>query len=505
MTAETTSFSIHLADEAETIRLGEELALVVKPGDAVALIGDLGAGKSTLARALIRAIADDAELEVPSPTFTIVQSYALRFPVAHLDLYRLSDVSELDELGMDEMLSEGVCLIEWPKMAADVLPKNSTIILRLTHEGNGRLATIEASQRQIARLQRVLAIRAFLEKNGKANVSRRYFSGDAAYRTYELLREASHQYLLMDWQPQPHGPVLQDGKSYAEIVHLAQTVEPFVAIDLYLQGEGFTAPEILAQDMEQGILLLEDMGRDGVLDAAGQPVEERYIQSAACLAALHEKPAPEKISLPNGMQHQVPPFDADAMKIEASLLVDWYLPHIQGGKPADEAQRQAFFAVWDELIAKLSDVETGLLLRDFHSPNIIWQNDKSSIQQVGIIDFQDAMIGPTAYDLASLVQDARVTISPDLQAKMMMRYLDIRRSNPNFDEKTFLKAFAIMSAQRNCKLVGIWVRLMKRDGKPGYMKHMPRTFTYLRDALAHPELEPLADWFVQAGIDLNSQ
>jgi len=505
MSDETLSLSLFLADEADTIRLGEELALAVKPGDAIALVGDLGAGKSTLARALIRAIADDAELEVPSPTFTIVQSYALRFPVAHLDLYRLSDVSELDELGIDEMLSDGVCLIEWPEMASEVLPKASTILLRLTHEGEGRRAVIEASRRHIERLERVFAIRRFLERNGKASATRRYFSGDAAYRTYELVRDEDRQYLLMDWQPQPPGPALHNGKSYSEIVHLARTVEPFVALDLHLQSEGFSPPEILAQDMDEGILLLNDMGRAGVLDAAGAPIEERYIESAACLAALHEKPMPGTIGLPDGADYEIPRFDADAMKIETSLLLDWYLPSINNGKPTEDAKRADFFAVWDQLIAKLADVETGLVLRDFHSPNIIWQQNKPAPQRVGIIDFQDAMIGPTAYDLASLVQDARVTIPPDLQARMMERYLDIRRKNPAFDEKVFLKAFAIMAAQRNCKLVGAWVRLLKRDGKPGYMKHMPRTFTYMRAALEHPELSPLRDWFARAGIDLNSQ
>ncbi|WP_113267538.1 tRNA (adenosine(37)-N6)-threonylcarbamoyltransferase complex ATPase subunit type 1 TsaE [Agrobacterium cavarae] len=505
MSDETLSLSLFLANEAETVRLGEELALAVKPGDAIALVGDLGAGKSTLARAMIRAIADDAELEVPSPTFTIVQSYALRFPVAHLDLYRLSDVSELDELGIDEMLSDGVCLIEWPEMASDVLPKASTILMHLTHEGDGRRAVIEASRRHIERLERVFAIRRFLERNGKASATRRYFSGDAAYRTYELVRDDDSQYLLMDWQPQPPGPALHNGKSYSEIVHLARTVEPFVALDLHLRSEGFALPEILARDMDEGILLLSDMGRACVLDANGAPIDERYIESAACLAALHEKPIPATIGLPDGGRYQVPRFDADAMKIETSLLLDWYLPHMHDGKPIDDAKRQDFFAVWDQLIAKLADVETGLVLRDFHSPNIIWQQDKPAPQQVGIIDFQDAMIGPTAYDLASLVQDARVTIPPELQARMMERYFDIRRKNPAFDEEVFLKAFAIMAAQRNCKLVGAWVRLLKRDGKPGYMKHMPRTFTYMRAALEHPELSPLRDWFARAGIDLNSQ
>ncbi|GAK71519.1 hypothetical protein RRU01S_17_01190 [Agrobacterium rubi TR3 = NBRC 13261] len=496
--------SIVLANEAETIRLGEELALTVKPGVCIALIGDLGAGKSTLARALIRAIAGDDQLEVPSPTFTIVQSYDLRFPVAHLDLYRLSHVSELDELGIDEILSDGVCLIEWPEMAASELPEGSTITLRLTHQGDGRVATIDAPPTQRARLERVLAIRDFLEKNGKANASRRYFSGDAAYRTYELISDDNSQALLMDWQPPPRGPVIQDGKTYAEIVHLAREVKPFVAIQGFLAENGFTVPHILAQDLESGILLLEDIGRDGVLDDDGAPIEERYFESVACLAALHETPTPGNIALANGEVYEISPFDPDAMKIETSLLLDWYLPHIRGAE-IDDSEKQSFFAVWDQLIEKIDDAENGLLLRDFHSPNIIWQAEKTGIDRVGIIDFQDAMIGPKAYDLASIIQDARVTISPDMQARLMAHYLEIRRKNPDFDEASFLKAFAIMAAQRNCKLVGIWVRLMKRDGKPHYMKHMPRTFAYLRSALDHPDLGILRDWFERAGIDIHKE
>ncbi|KXG85555.1 tRNA (adenosine(37)-N6)-threonylcarbamoyltransferase complex ATPase subunit type 1 TsaE [Agrobacterium bohemicum] len=496
--------SIFLADEAETIRLGEELALTVQPGDCIALIGDLGAGKSTLARALIRAIAGDQYLEVPSPTFTIVQSYDLRFPVAHLDLYRLSDASELDELGIDEMLTDGVCLIEWPEMAANVLPNDSTITLRLTHQSEGRVATIDAPPRQRARFERVLAIRDFLDQNGKQNASRQYFSGDAAYRTYELVSDIKGQSLLMDWQPPPKGPVIKDGKTYAEIVHLAREVTPFVAIDNYLSANGFSVPAILAQDLERGILLLEDMGRDGVLDAEGNPIEERYLASVACLAALHDAYASGDITLTNGTTYQVPRFDADAMKIETSLLLDWYLPYIHDAE-IDNSERQGFFAVWDQLIEKLDNAETGLLLRDFHSPNIIWQPEKTGTDRVGIIDFQDAMIGPKAYDLASIIQDARVTISPDMQARLMAHYLGIRRNNPAFNEASFLRAFAIMAAQRNCKLAGIWVRLMKRDGKPHYMKHMPRTFAYLGSALEHPDLDILRYWFERAGIDIHKE
>ena len=146
----TEALCIRLADEAATIRLGEDLALALKPGDCLALTGDLGAGKSTLARAFLRAMADDPDLEVPSPTFTLVQSYELRIPVSHFDFYRMGDASEIDELGFEEALGLGICLVEWPEMAGDELPL-SRIRLTLTQDGDGRLAVIEASEPQHSR------------------------------------------------------------------------------------------------------------------------------------------------------------------------------------------------------------------------------------------------------------------------------------------------------------------------------------------------------------------
>ncbi|SOC94869.1 hypothetical protein SAMN05216358_5089 [Rhizobium sp. AN5] len=492
--------TLSLNGEKDTIRLGEDLALALGAGDCLALIGDLGAGKSTLARAFIRAMADAPDLEVPSPTFTIIQTYPTRIPVAHLDLYRLSDVSELDELGIDEMLEDGICLIEWPDIAAEILPPNQTISLRLEHSGDGRRAVIDAPAKQKARLERVFAIRDFLAKNGKGDATRHFLSGDASTRAYETISTDGPDLILMDWRRPLRGAIVADGKTYAEIAHLAQDARSFVAIGNYLRNSGFRAPEILAADTDQGILLLEDLGRDGVLAPDGTPIEERYLQSVACLAGLHQAPRPDLLPVGDSSTYEVPPFDRQAMKIEVSLLVEWYLPH-KRGKPLTDSEKSDYYALWDRLIDTLADCETGLLLRDFHSPNIIWQQQNSGIRQVGLIDFQDAMIGPTAYDLASIVQDARVTISPELQERLLSHYLDIRRDEPSFDEASFLKAFAIMSAQRNCKLAGIWVRLLERDGKPGYMKHMPRTFRYLSAALSHPELAPLKDWCVHMGME----
>lgn len=501
MTDHNSSLSIHLADEAATIALGEDLALTLRPSDWIALTGDLGAGKSTLSRALIRAMADEPELEVPSPTFTIMQSYDLRIPIAHLDLYRVSDVSELDELGLEEFLNDGILLVEWPDLAKDELPQKTRLDLTLTHEAEGRTALFYGPSALIDRLKRVRAIRSFLEAHGYGKAHRRYLSGDASPRKYELIRQDGTELVLMDWPRPLAGAIVKDGKTYAEIAHTAPDARSFVAIDRYLKAQGFTVPEIIAYDIDQGIMLLSDLGETGVLEESGAPIAERYIGSAKWLAALHKLPMQSELPVDASDIYTVPLFDPEAIKIEVSLLVEWYLPHVAGAPCPDDLKRE-YFAIWDDLIARLDQAEKSLLLRDFHSPNILWQNDKTGLAQVGVIDFQDAMIGPSAYDLASLVQDARVDVPQELQALMLQAYYSERQLSDE-DKVLFDQSFAIMSAQRNCKLAGIWVRLMKRDGKPNYMRHMPRTFRYLNEALSAEPLKPLRDWFIKAGINLH--
>lgn len=493
------TISLFLKDEADTSRLGEDLALALKAGDCLALSGDLGAGKSSLARAILRAIADDEELEVPSPTFTLVQSYDLRLPVSHFDLYRLGHPGELTELGFDEALENGICLVEWPEMADGELPAER-ITLRLAHEGSGRRATIDAAGAQALRIHRVLAIRDFLDKAGYPEVKRRFLTGDASLRAYEAIYpNAAPRKILMDWRPHPEGPPVYDGKPYPKVAHLAQNAYPFVAIADALRERGFATPEIYKVDYEQGILVIEDLGTEGVLDDDGRPIAERYRQSVACLAHLHSMQIPQDIPVSTAHTHHIPDFDRMAMKMEVQLVLDWHIAWKRGTPPTD-AERAEYLAIWDSLIDALATAEKNLLLRDFHSPNIIWREEESGIGKVGIIDFQDAMIGPTAYDLASIVQDARVTIEPDLFRQLMDDYLSLRRAQGGFDEAGFMKAWAIMSAQRNCKLAGLWVRLLQRDGKPGYLKHMLRTLTYLQVALEHESLAPLRDWCARAGI-----
>ncbi|WP_113486299.1 tRNA (adenosine(37)-N6)-threonylcarbamoyltransferase complex ATPase subunit type 1 TsaE [Rhizobium cremeum] len=501
MTHSQTSISLFLRSEAATQQLGEDLALALKPGDCVALWGDLGAGKSTLCRALLRAMADDSELEVPSPTFTLVQNYDLRLPVAHFDLYRLGDPGELDELGFEDALKDGVCLVEWPEKAGAALPARRIDIRFAFEASGGRQVVIEAETGKLSRISRVLQIRGFLNTHGLAGARRRHLTGDASTRAYEYIYPSEGpRKILMDSPRQPDGPPIRDGKPYSQIVHLAEDVYPFVAIAGALRDKGFAAPEIYESDCENGILLIEDFGPETVLDDNGVPIADRYRASVECLAALHETSFPREITFNGGLIHRIPDYDRTAMKMEAELLIDWHLPWKRGGKPATTEERAEYLSIWDGLIDALSDAERSLVLRDFHSPNIIWRGDREGSDRIGLLDFQDAMIGPTAYDLVSIVQDARVTVKRPLVDQLMEDYLSLRRKNPAFDEANFLKSWAIMSAQRACKLNGLWIRLLQRDGKPGYMKHMPRTLWHLSVAFEHDALAPLRDWCARVGI-----
>ncbi|WP_187969662.1 tRNA (adenosine(37)-N6)-threonylcarbamoyltransferase complex ATPase subunit type 1 TsaE [Aquibium microcysteis] len=492
------SFDIGLADEAATRQLGEDLALALRPGDLVRLEGDLGAGKTTLARALVRAMAGDPDLEVPSPTFTLVQSYELRIPVHHLDLYRLGTADEIDELGVEEMAASGIVLVEWPERAADRLPP-AALTLRLEHEGEGRRAQIAGAAPALARLARSRAVRAFLAGAGWGDATRRFMFGDASTRAYEIVEKAGTRRVLMNAPRQPDGPIIRDGKPYSQIAHLAEDVLPFVAIGEVLKGAGFAAPEILAVDIEAGLLLVEHLGTGNFLADDGSPVAERYAEAGRLLAALHGQVWPQTITTSQGVVHRVPAYDRGAMTIEVELLTDWYMPYTTG-RPVSAEAKAAYVAAWNRVFDRLETAEKSLVLRDYHSPNIVWRDERQGLDRLGLVDFQDAMIGPAAYDLASLAMDARVTVPPQMERATIEAYAEARTAVGAFDRAGFDAAYAIMAAQRNAKILGIFVRLDRRDGKPAYLKHLPRIRAYFARALAHPALEPVAAFCRDAGL-----
>lgn len=485
-----------LASERETTLLGDDLAAALRPGDMLALSGDLGAGKTTLARAIIRALANDEALEVPSPTFTLVQAYETRLPVHHFDLYRLSAAEELDELGLSDALREGVAIVEWPEKAEGRLGV-APIRVSLAEDGDGRRATIEAGETALARIERSLAIRDFLDRSGMAGATRRHLTGDASSRAYETAALPGGEALVVMNAPrQPDGPPIRDGKPYSQIAHLAESVAPFVAVGRLLRGQGFRTPQIHAADLDRGLLLIEHLGT-GAIAERGAPDAPRYEAAARVLAAIHECRWPGEAEAGPGVVHAIPPYDRAAMAIETELLTDWFMPHRgTAGPTTNDLDR--FRAIWNGLFDRLQQAEHSIVLRDYHSPNLIWREAAEGHDRVGIIDFQDALIGPAAYDVASLAMDARVTVEPALERAVVEAYCAHRSAG--FDRAGFDEAYAIMAAQRNTKIAGIFVRLHVRDGKPHYLGHLPRIGDYLARALAHPALSELGALYRQWGV-----
>lgn len=480
-----------MADEAATARLGEDIAMAVQPGDLVALSGELGAGKTTLARALIRALAADHELEVPSPTYTLVQTYATRPQIAHFDFYRLSDPAEIDDLGLEDALDGGVAIVEWPENGRTAMPEATIAVILAESDGGGRTATLDIAEMAEPRLRRSLQIKAFLEKAGWGEASRMPLTGDASTRSYETAEIADcPPRLIMNAPEQPDGPPIRDGKPYSRIAKLSESVVPFVAVDHRLRERGFSAPEIYAADLASGFLFLEHLGSEGIVDQNQSPIAERYFAAVELLSDMHRLDWPQRIEAPFGARHDLPSYDREAMMIEVQLLLDWYVPAMTR-ESVHKADRDEFQRAWNTAIDGLEDVEISLVMRDFHSPNIIWRADREGDARLGLIDFQDALTGPSAYDLASLAQDARATVSRDLEARLLAYYCELRASKGEFDEQSFRKAYAVMSAQRCSKILGIFVRLNQRDGKPAYLKHLPRMRDYLSRSIGHEALMPV--------------
>lgn len=486
-----------LADEAASARLGEDLAPALRAGDCLLLSGDLGMGKTTLARALIRAFLDDDETEVPSPTFTLVNLYEEgRSPLAHFDLYRLSDPQELTEIGFFDALKDGIILVEWPERAAGEMPTEA-LKIDFSPSGTGRSLAFTGSPRWAERIGRTLEIREFLDQNGWKTAKRRFLQGDASPRAYETISDNhGKKAILMNAPATTDGSIVRDGKRYSELAHLAEDVRPFVAIGEALRARGLPAPEIYAQAMDKGFLLLQDFGRGSVIEA-DRPVAERYEVALDLLAAIHSLDWPETVPLPGGNSYTLPVFDKDVVDIELSLLAEWYAPHVAGAAFQASAIKQ-YQAIWNDLFDRLSRGEKSWMLRDYHSPNLIWRPQEAGLARIGIIDYQDALIGPSAYDVASLCQDARHTVPPALEAALKDRYAAARAAQEKpFDRVAFEADYAIIAAERGTRLLGLWPRLKMRDGKPHYMKHMPRTKEYLRRSLMHPILRDLRRWYDQ--------
>jgi tRNA threonylcarbamoyl adenosine modification protein YjeE len=488
-----------LPDEASTLALGAELSLCARPQDLVLLAGDLGAGKTCLARGFIRATMSAPEAEVPSPTFPLLQIYDQgRMKLAHFDLYRVADPAEVVELGFDDLLSDHAVLVEWPAMLGEKLPEDRLLVALESYEG-GRRARLEAYGSWSARLERLEALRRFLAGTEWAGATRRFFEGDASTRRYERIQSDDRRAIIMDMPRRPDGPPVRRGLPYSAIAHLAEDIRAVVALNTGLRARGLSAPEIFAADLDQGFLIIEDLGDlvYGRMANERKPLSEPMAAATKLLADMAAHDWPAEIALPKGGVYRLADYDREALEIEAELLIDWFWP-LAHGAPAPDSVRQNFLSAWRRLWPKVAPPRRVWTLRDYHSPNLIWLPEREDTARVGLIDTQDAVMGHPAYDLASLLHDARILVPEDVATDLLDFYCAYRgAAEPDFDETAFREAFLVLSTQRITKIMGIFARLSKRDGKHHYLRHIGKLNRYLETNLREPVLADLCQWYAE--------
>lgn len=319
-------------------------------------------------------------------------------------------------------------------------------------------------------------IAAFLGAEGWGDATIAPLAGDASNRRYLRLARNGVTAVLMDAPPER-----------------GEDVGPFLAVTEWLRGRGLSAPRPLAADPGTGLLLLEDLGDDlFVRHVARQPGDELDLYAAAVdlLAGLATSPPPARIgSGPAAIELQ--PYDATVLDREAGLFTGWWLPAVTAVSPAMAADYARLIAEATVPVAAAREV---LVARDYHAENLVWLPGRTGTARVGLLDYQDALAGHPAYDLVSLLQDARRDTAAELQAAMVVRYL---ASRPELDAEAFRAAYAVLGAQRNLKIIGIFARLARRDGKPRYLSLIPRVWRHLQHDLAHPSLAPLAAWLAR--------
>lgn len=316
-------------------------------------------------------------------------------------------------------------------------------------------------------INRLAEKRSFLVRHGWENAISEPMAGDASFRRYERLERDGARVILMDAPP----PM--------------ENVRPYIQIARHLLNLGYSAPEIYAIDEPNGFLLIEDFGDDTYASLLQQGADEAelYCVATDVLIDLHAKGAK---AIPSG----VPLYDDERLLDEAALLIDWYYPEAMGRSISPELATE-YRALWAKLLPKARSVPSTLVLRDFHVGNLM-RLPRPGVKACGLLDFQDAVVGPISYDLISLLEDARRFIPATLVSDMYQRYI---QAFPGIDSTGFDQSCAFMAAQRHAKVIGIFTRLYRRDGKTGYLRHIPHIWNLLERALAYPLLAELQDWF----------
>lgn len=343
---------------------------------------------------------------------------------------------------------------------------------------------------------------AFLANAGLAHAERRPLPGDASTRSYERLTTAGGQtLLLMDAPPLAESPPCHPAWSAEEriaagwnaVARLAAgSVAAFAAVARHLRSLELSAPAVHALDVHHGLAVVEDFGDSAFarMIERGTDGQALYFAAVDALALLHDAPPPQELPGPGGTWPLLT-YDATALTAGANLFVEW-LPKLKPQLAFGPAAQAEWEALWTDIALRGEAGATVLAHRDFHAENLLWLPERKGAARVGMIDFQDAVVAHPSWDLHSLLQDARRDVSPELEAQSLARYFDHRRS---LDREAFLADYAALAALNEARILGIFARLVVRDGKARYLDFMPRMWRQLERNLQNPALAELKKWF----------
>ena len=350
---------------------------------------------------------------------------------------------------------------------------------------------------------RVARIDAFLHSAGLQTAALRWLPGDASTRRYaRLCSPTGAALVLMDAPPAaesaPCGPAAdaqtRRAAGYNALARLAACrVDAFVGAADWLRGVGLSAPQVWAFDVEGGLAVLEDLGDDLFARRveAGADPQPLYAAAVDVLSRLHAAPAPDLLPVPGTSGWPLLPYDALALKTGADLLLEWWPRFCSLPSFSAEAQAQ-WSALWAPVQARGEAGAAVFTHRDYHAENLLWLDGRAGLARVGLLDFQDAVRAHPAWDLLSLLQDCRREVGPELEQAMLARYLGGHDADAR---AAFLSDYAGLAALNNARIVGLFARLVVRDGKPRYRAFLPRLWRLLARNLAHPDMAGLRAWF----------
>lgn len=312
-------------------------------------------------------------------------------------------------------------------------------------------------------MERSDLINLFLKKNKLGNMPIEWMPSDASFRHYARIKTPKRNYILMD-APKPENP------------------EQFIVVDEILVKNGLSAPKIYDIDLENGFVLLEDFGDDTYAHMLAKGANELELYKTALSSLI-------KISEIKDFD-SIPLYDYEWLSYGLSAFTGWFIPKALN-RELTEKEKNSFNKIWNDLYASIEKAPKGLILVDYHIDNMMYLKDRAGYKACGLLDFQDAKVGPLAYDLASLIEDARRDVPKEIRKEILNEYIN---AFPDMDKDLFMRSYHVVAAKRHVRVIGVFTRLKARDGKDKYLKHIPRVWKLLEEHLDEAYLAPLKNW-----------